>query len=301
MPPPRLPALRARARARLAPAHSLTPPPPPLSPTPTPLLQYAVCSALAASAVPALVQARGHRVDQVEEVPLVVQAGGIKKTSQAVALLKAVGAYEDVERCVASRKLRAGQGKGRNRRFVQRRGPLVVYGDAEGEQFPRAFRNIPGVDHAHVDRLNLLQLAPGGHLGRFIIWTATAFARLEALFGSVGAPSALKNNFNLPRSCVANADLARLINSSEVQAVVRPALKGESNLARQKKNPLRNFKAMVALNPYAKVIRETELAAQAARREGKGPKKAATTAAERKARRTASKSKYRAMVAEEFA
>ena len=274
---------------------------PPLPPLPLAPPQYAVCSALAASAVPALVQARGHRVEEVEEVPLVVNAGAIRKTSEAVALLKAVGAYADVQRCVDSRKLRAGQGKGRNRRFVQRRGPLVVYGDAEGEQFPRAFRNIPGVDHAHVDRLNLLQLAPGGHLGRFIVWTATAFARLEALFGSVGAPGGLKNHFNLPRSCVANADLARLINSSEVQAVVRPALRGESNLARQKKNPLRNFKARVALNPYARVIRETELAAQAARAAGKGPKKApAVPKAERKARRTASKSKYRAMVAAEF-
>jgi large subunit ribosomal protein L4e len=247
------------------------------------------------------VQARGHRVEQVEEVPLVVAAGAIKKTSEAVAMLKALGAYEDVQRCVDSKKLRAGQGKGRNRRFVQRRGPLVVYGDAEGEQFPRAFRNIPGVDHAHVDRLNLLQLAPGGHLGRFIIWTATAFARLEELFGAVGAPSKLKNHFSLPRACVANADLARLINSSEVQAVVRPALRGESNLARQKKNPLRNFKAMVALNPYARVIRETELAAQAARAAGKGPKKVPAVAKkDRKERRTASKAKYRAMVAAEF-
>ena len=52
--------------------------------------RFAVVSALAASAVPALVQARGHRVDQVEEVPLVVKTGDIKKTSQAVALLKAV-------------------------------------------------------------------------------------------------------------------------------------------------------------------------------------------------------------------
>ena len=211
-----------------------------------------------------------------------------------------MGAYEDVERVVDSKKLRAGQGKGRNRRFVQRRGPLVVY-RSESEQFPRAFRNIPGVDHAHVDRLNLLQLAPGGHLGRFIIWTDSAFARLEELFGSAGSASALKNGFVLPRAPVANADLARLINSSEVQAVVRPALRGESRLARQKKNPLRNFKAMVKLNPYAKVIREQELAAQAARAAGKGPKKAVVPKADRAKLRKASKKQYREMVAAEFA
>jgi large subunit ribosomal protein L4e len=306
--------------------------------------RFAIVSALAASALAPLVEARGHRVSGVEEVPLVISAPeGIKKTSEAVKLLKAVriplpppltvshpllvpchpltllsppphphphppptptpllqlGAYEDVERVSASKKLRAGAGKGRNRRFVQRRGPLVVYAD-EGEQFPRAFRNIPGCDHAHVDRLNLLQLAPGGHLGRFIVWTSSAFARLEALFGAVGSPAPLKNGFTLPRAPVANGDLARLINSTEIQSVVRPALRGQTCLARQKKNPLVNFRAMVKLNPYAKVIRETELAAQAARAAGKGPKKAKVPAAQRAASRKQSKAIYKSMIAEEF-
>ncbi len=35
----------------------------------------------------------------------------------------------------------------------------------------KAFRNSPGVELVNVRRLNLLQLAPGDHLGRFIIWT----------------------------------------------------------------------------------------------------------------------------------
>jgi len=34
--------------------------------------RYAVCSALAASAVPALVMARGHRIEKCAEIPLVV-------------------------------------------------------------------------------------------------------------------------------------------------------------------------------------------------------------------------------------
>ena len=43
----------------------------------------------------------------------------------------------------------------------------------------QAFRNIPGVELACVDRLNLLKLAPGGHLGRFVIWTQAAFEKLD--------------------------------------------------------------------------------------------------------------------------
>lgn len=46
----------------------------------------ATCSALAASALPALVMARGHRIDTVAEVPLVVanDIESVSKTKDAV-------------------------------------------------------------------------------------------------------------------------------------------------------------------------------------------------------------------------
>lgn len=61
-------------------------------------------------------------------------------------------------------------------------GPLVVYNRDDG--IVRAFRNLPGVELAQVERLNLLQLAPGGHMGRFVIWTQGAFERLDEIWGS---------------------------------------------------------------------------------------------------------------------
>ena len=93
----------------------------------------------------------------------------VTKTKDAVEQLRAVGAYDDVERAARSKKIRAGKGKMRNRRHVCRRGPLIVYNNDEG--IVRAVRNLPGVDSCHVERLNLLQLAPGSHMGRFIVWT----------------------------------------------------------------------------------------------------------------------------------
>ena len=62
----------------------------------------------------------------------------------------------DAEKARASRNIRRGKGKMRNRRYTTRKGPLVVY--AEDSGIVRAFRNIPGVDVARVDRLNLLQV-----------------------------------------------------------------------------------------------------------------------------------------------
>ncbi|KAJ1445938.1 ribosomal protein L4 domain-containing protein [Pelagophyceae sp. CCMP2097] len=234
--------------------------------------RYALCSALAASACPPLVMARGHRIDQVPEMPLVVGGdveGAVAKTKQAIALLAALGADADADRCADSKKLRAGVGKMRNRRYTHRRGPLVVYDDEEAS-LAKAVRNLPGVDTCCVSRLNLLLLAPGGHVGRFVMWTAPAFAKLDALFGAeAGAVAELKKGYVMPRACMENADLARIINSDEIQSVVRPAQKDVQRPKTAKKNPLKNLEKMLELNPYHAVHRASEMRAQAAAHDAK--------------------------------
>jgi large subunit ribosomal protein L4e len=157
--------------------------------------RFATVSALAASALPSLVLARGHRIEEIEEVPLVVGSAieSFGKTKEAVALLKSLKAYSDVIKVSNSRKLRAGQGKMRNRRHRQRRGPLIVYNEDKG--IVKAFRNLPGVEIVNVRRLNLLQLAPGGHLGRFIIWTEGAFGLLDEVFGTFDKAAVYKKDY----------------------------------------------------------------------------------------------------------
>lgn len=223
--------------------------------------RVAVAAALAASAVPALVIARGHRIGQLEEVPLVLSKNveSIQKTKDAVAILKRHHANLDVQRSVDSKKIRTGKGKMRNRRYVMRRGPLVVY--AENNGIERAFRNIAGVDVASVDRLNLLQLAPGGHLGRFIIWTQAAFEKLDQIFGTHAKPSAVKKTFSLPYPIMANADVSRIINSDEIQSKINRKKQHARRLPR-KLNPLRNIGALIRLNPYAQTQRRQQIKLQ---------------------------------------
>jgi len=182
----------------------------------------------------------------------------ISKTKAAIALLAAIGADDDVEKARASKNLRRGKGKMRNRRYVARRGPLVISGGST--EVARAFRNIPGVEVANVDSLNLLKLAPGGHLGRFIIWTKSAFTRLDEVFGTSETESAVKKGWKLPRNIMTNPDLARLVNSDEVQSVVNAPKDGKSKALR-KKNPLRNLGALLKLNPAAKAQRRATLVA----------------------------------------
>ncbi|MCJ1314034.1 hypothetical protein MMC25_007714 [Agyrium rufum] len=229
--------------------------------------RFATASALAASSVPSLLLARGHRINTVLEVPLVISSKAFSekpliKTKVALELLRAVGAGPDIGKVRASKKLRAGKGKLRGRRHRQRRGPLVIYDpEVDGKDLVKAFRNIPGVESCSVYALNLLQLAPGGHLGRFIVWTSGAFAALDTIYGDNTKPSALKKDYLLPSNIVSNADVTRLINSSEVQAVVR-APKGQSTTKRagvQKKNPLKNRQVLLRLNPYAKAFSEQKM------------------------------------------
>jgi len=230
--------------------------------------RFALCSALAASAVPALVMARGHKISQVPEIPLVVATEAFKdvtKTKHAVALLKKLNAFDDVEKVKDSRKIRRGKGKMRNRRRVQRRGPLVIYNQKSPLIF--AFRNIPGVELCSVERLNLLQLAPGGHLGRFVIWTKDAFERLDSIYGTYNKASTEKTHFTLPRPLMTNADLTRIMSSDEVQSHLRKARR--NHRAHQKKNPLKNRGVMIKLNPYEQTRVRNQILQERSRAEKK--------------------------------
>ena len=97
-------------------------------------------------------------------------------------------------------------------------------------------------------------------MGRFIVWTKSAFDRLDTLFGTGdGAVSTVKKGYTLPRHIMTNADVARLVNSDEVQSVVR-APRSAPPRRGLRKNPLKNLGAMLKLNPYAKVAKRHALA-----------------------------------------
>jgi large subunit ribosomal protein L4e len=224
--------------------------------------RHAIASALAASAITPLVIARGHRISSIPNLPLVVddKVEGIEKTKDALSFLKRIGADEDVARVATTKALRPGIGKLRNKRFKVRRGPLVIYSN-ENANLIKSVRNVPGVDICNVHRLNLKQLAPGGHLGRFIIWTESAFRALNKIFGTYRIPGQEKGGYKLHRTVLENADIAKIINSNEIQSVVRQA---KANVAEhiQKRNPLRNEEAMEHLNPYGNVLKRMQRESQ---------------------------------------
>jgi len=215
--------------------------------------RFAVVSALAASSLPSLLLSRGHKIENIAEVPLVVEDSiqGIEKTKNAVAFLNTIAAIDDINRVNDSKEIRAGAGKMRNRRYVSRRGPMLVLPDNKGT---RAFRNIFGLDIANVNALNLLHLAPGGHVGRFIIWTKAAFEQLDKIFGTFTTPSQVKKGFTLPAPLLTSTDVTRILQSEEVRRVLKPKKLQDKKSSRYTAptNGISNRRLRVRLNPFSK-------------------------------------------------
>lgn len=247
--------------------------------------RHAVASAVAATALPALVMARGHKIDEVPELPLVISDDAQKfaKTKQALKLLSTLGAQAELDHVTDSKKLRRGIGKIRNRRYTMRKGPLVVY--AEDEGITKSFRNIPGVQLCNVERMNLLTLAPGGTFGRFVVYTEGAMKKMNHIFGTYKGPGTQKKGYRLPRTLLENADIARLVNSDEVQAVVRPALEGPKKY-NVKKNGLVNKGVLARLRPGINAVKKNIKL-----KEKKGTKQQAEVQAAKKKRKVAAKAR----------
>merc|ERR1712141_832980 len=127
------------------------------------------------------------------------------------------------------KQTRPGKGKMRGRRYKRRRGPLIVYKNDDG--CVKAFRNIPGVDLMNVEYLNLLMLAPGGHVGRLCVWSKSAFESLEGRYSGKDLPKSLMMK-----------DLNSVINSDEIQAVINDKKSSIKKVPR-KRNLLSNKKS----------------------------------------------------------
>lgn len=135
----------------------------------------ALRSAIAATAITDLVEMRGHLFEG--EAPFVVDESfeAIEKTSDIIKALSVLGLYADVERAKDSKKIRAGRGKTRGRRYKSRKSVLFVTGDEP----LRAAQNLAGVDSVSIYDLDVEMLAPGTHAGRLTIWSESALKRME--------------------------------------------------------------------------------------------------------------------------
>lgn len=141
----------------------------------------AIRSAIAVTTNKEKVSARGHRIDELIELPTVLtdDIEKLQKTSEVRDVFQNIGVMPDIERA-SVKKIRAGKGTMRNRKYKRKKSLLLVVNNNDG--LVRAARNFPGVDICQVRNLNAELLAPGGHCGRLTIWSESALSQLSSLF-----------------------------------------------------------------------------------------------------------------------
>ena len=125
---------------------------------------------------------RGHIVPDNYPFVLDDKFESINKTKSALDSFRKIGLEGELSR-VEDKKVRAGKGKSRGRKYRTKKGPLIVV--SKLDKLSSAVSNIPGVDVVDVNSINAELLAPGGKPGRLTLWTSSAISKLEKekLFG----------------------------------------------------------------------------------------------------------------------
>lgn len=99
----------------------------------------------------------------------------IKKTKDLVTALESMGFGEELERA-SEKRIRAGRGKNRGRRYKRKIGPLII---VSKECDVKKIKGIPGVDVTEVKMLNAAELAPGNEAGRITLFTEDAVNKMK--------------------------------------------------------------------------------------------------------------------------
>jgi len=135
----------------------------------------AIRSALSATSNKELVIKRGHKVSI--ELPIIFESKfeTISKTKEIQSILNKL-LNEELKRS-SIKKIRAGKGTRRGRKYRKKKGPLIVV----SKKCPliNSAKNIPGIDICTINLLNANLLAPGTEPGRLTIFTEDSIEKLK--------------------------------------------------------------------------------------------------------------------------
>lgn len=136
----------------------------------------AIRSAIAASMMKEVVMKRGHLIPNNYPFVLDDKFELMNKTKNIIDALEKLGLGNELAR-VEEKKVRAGRGKARGRKYKKKKGPLMVV--SKKDKLSQAAANIPGIEVVEVKSLNAELLAPGAKAGRLVLWTNAAINIME--------------------------------------------------------------------------------------------------------------------------
>ena len=136
----------------------------------------AIRSALTASMNKNIVQEKGHKIP--ENYPFIItnDVEKLEKTKEIKLFLEKSGFTDEIKR-TAVKKIRAGIGKLRGRKYKSKKGPLFVVGNEC--KLTKSAQNIPGIEIVQIKNINCELLAPGKKLARATLFTESAIKELK--------------------------------------------------------------------------------------------------------------------------
>ena len=138
--------------------------------------QKAIRSAIAATADKECLKGKG--VEVFDNVPLIIdKLETLAKTKEFKDLLIKLKLAPELQRA-ENKKIRAGKGTMRGRKYRKTKGPLVVVAGKDSK-VSIACKNLPGFDVVEISSLNTELLAPGAVPGRYVIWSLDAIQKLD--------------------------------------------------------------------------------------------------------------------------
>ena len=142
--------------------------------------KLALCSAIAATASKKLVEARGHKVNNVETFPIIV-SNDIESISKATDLsktLESLKLMDDIKR-LESRKPRTGKSslRGRSKKI----GKSTLFVTKDSSNLNKACGAFPGVEVKAVKDLSVLDLAPGSTPIRLTVYSKAALEEIAKI------------------------------------------------------------------------------------------------------------------------
>jgi len=136
----------------------------------------AIRSAIAATIVKEIVSNRGHKIPG--DYPFIIdnKIEEVEKTKEVKMILGALGFKDEMERS-AVKKVRAGKGKLRGRKYQKKKGLLIII--SKDCKLSKAAKNIAGIDIEQIKNINAELLAPGAEPGRITLFTLGAIEKME--------------------------------------------------------------------------------------------------------------------------
>jgi len=133
--------------------------------------RFAIRSAMSATLIKDIVKARGHKIPETYPFVLEESIEKLDKTSKVKSVLKKLGFEDDLKRA-SVKKVRAGRGTMRGRKYNKKKSLLLVV--SEDCPLVKAAKNIPGIDIVDAKSINTELLAPGTMIGRATLFTTKA-------------------------------------------------------------------------------------------------------------------------------